>query len=285
MAKAFDGISKNASGEKQPIVSEPLGGSTAVPTPPAEVVAVLPTVPPVTEPTSETPAPVATPTIPPPVEVVAPATGAQESIPQPKATTVPPTPPTDSYDALFPEPSVVISSPPTWIWWVFLIIGAAGLGFLGYSLASGQFSGAVAIATPRPVPTTTASTTPSATQSPATTSTPSTSATPTPSASSTATPAASSTSTPVNGFTIRILNGTTSAGAAATAQSTLTKAGFTVSKIGNAANQSYAKTTIYYQTGHQSEAQKVADALGKGTLLESSSLAKPDIVLVVVGKQ
>jgi hypothetical protein len=277
MAKAFDGISKNASGEKQPLVSEPLGGNSSVPTPPAEGVAVSPVIIPVTEPIPVTVKPATSPNIPPTVEVITPATIAQESIPQPKAATAPPTPPTDSYDALFPEPSVVISSPPTWIWWVFLIIGAAGLGFLGYSLASGQFIGAVAIATPRPVPTTNASAAVSATLSPTASSTPSPSTTPTPSASST--------SAPSSGFTIRVLNGTTSAGAAATAQTTLTKAGFTVSKIGNAANQNYAKTTIYYQTGHQSEAQKVADALGRGTLLESSSLAKPDMILVVVGKQ
>jgi len=67
-------------------------------------------------------------------------------------------------------------------------------------------------------------------------------------------------------------------------KTTLEKDGFTVRTIGNANNQKYTTTTIYYQSGKQAQAQAVADALAPlTTTLQESSLANPDMVLVVVG--
>ena len=84
---------------------------------------------------------------------------------------------------------------------------------------------------------------------------------------------------------MRVLNGTTVSGAAATAKTTLEQAGFTVRTTGNANHQTYTSTVIYYETGDLAQAQSVQQALSgySPTLEESSSLASPDQVLVVVG--
>src|ERR1044072_3783560 len=37
----------------------------------------------------------------------------------------------DSFDAMFPEPNVAISGPPSWIWWVLLLLATAVLAFVG----------------------------------------------------------------------------------------------------------------------------------------------------------
>jgi len=185
--------------------------------------------------------------------------------------------PDDQYASLFPEPTVVISNPPTWIWWILLIIGSAGLAFLGYNIANGRINdwlSTTATATPAASPTPTA--TPSATATP--TATPAATTTPT------ATPTPSS-SVDKKSVTLRVLNGTTKAGAASTGKTILEQAGFTVRTIGNAQHQNYTSTVIYYQTGKQAEAQAVQSALSKykSTLQESSGLASPDMVLVVLG--
>jgi hypothetical protein len=181
----------------------------------------------------------------------------------------------DSYESLFPEPTVVISSPPTWIWWTLLIIGSLGLAFLGYNLANGKINQWLSI---NPTPTPSSTTTSTATATPSATAT--ATATPAP----TATPSAT-TSVTKSSITIRVLNGTTTAGAAGTAKTILQNAGFTVRTVGNAQKQTYTSTIIYYQTGHQADAAAVKAALPKYTssLEESSSLASPDNVLVVLG--
>ena len=70
----------------------------------------------------------------------------------------------------------------------------------------------------------------------------------------------------------------------ATAQNILEKAGFTVRTIGNAKNQTYESTIIYYQTGQLSNAQKIGKALTSYSITYTeSSLASPDAVLVVIG--
>jgi hypothetical protein len=84
---------------------------------------------------------------------------------------------------------------------------------------------------------------------------------------------------------MRVLNGTKESGAAGTARTTLTKAGFTVRTIGNAKNQDYTDTYVYYQSGRKAEADQVAAALSSyKPVLQESSLASPDMVLIVIGK-
>jgi len=176
---------------------------------------------------------------------------------------------------------------PALFWWTLLIIGAVGVGYAGYMFSTGgieallgegsktltpqasptaQPSASVAVTSPTP------SATPTATPTPVPTATPTPAPTPTPAT----TPARSS-------YTIRVLNGTTTAGKASTYQSTLTKAGFKVSSIGNAKRQNYAPTQIYYLTGSKAATEDVQKTLGKGTL-EESTLANPDTVLVVLGR-
>jgi hypothetical protein len=66
----------------------------------------------------------------------------------------------------------------------------------------------------------------------------------------------------------------------------LEQAGFTVSTIGNANNQTYQTTVVYYQTGYLAQAQMVEAALSKYSVsLQESSIASPDQVLVVMGQK
>ena len=41
----------------------------------------------------------------------------------------------DSFESMFPEPAIAISGPPSWIWWVVLIIASTVLALLGYTMA------------------------------------------------------------------------------------------------------------------------------------------------------
>lgn len=198
------------------------------------------------------------PTTPPPTET------------PPAADGQPPADAKDSFEALFPEPRVAMGAPPTWLWWILLLIVSAVLGVVGYALAQRNLKGWLSTET-TPIPSVSASASPS------------NSASPTPTATVTPTPTASATFDPAT-VTMRVLNGTTTTGAAAKAKTTLEAAGFKVRTTGNAQNQNYGTTTVYYQTGRQSEAEAVKAALnGYSVTLTESSLAAPDMVLVVIG--
>lgn len=137
------------------------------------------------------------------------------------------------------------------------------------------------LASDSPTPSPTASVSPSTDASPTPTATPEASASPT--ATPTATP--STGTVDKSKVTLRVLNGTTQAGAAAATKTTLEKAGFTVKSIGNAKSQTYTKTYVYYQSGKKAEADAVFAALADSkAVLEESTLANPDMVLVVFGK-
>lgn len=198
----------------------------------------------------------------------------------------------DTFESLFPEPTVVIEGPPTWIWWVVLLIGSVLLGLAGFKLANSRLNSwlsvspspsAVVLSTPTPTSTTTSTPSPTtATTTPTPSATTIPTATPTPSSSPTASPNSISKSS----ISIRVLNGTTIAGLAATGRSVLEQAGFTVRTIGNANNQTYQTTVIYYQTGYLAQAQMVEAALNKYSVsLQESSIASPDQVLVVMGQE
>jgi outer membrane biosynthesis protein TonB len=202
-------------------------------------------------------------------EVKTPAETPEAEAAAPEETTPPVDGKAESFDSLFPEPSVVMSGPPGWIWWLLLILGAAGLGFLAFDMYRGKIDDWLSVNS-TPTPTAVASVIP--------TETPTTAATVTP------TPTTTATSIDKSTVTLRVLNGTATTGAASTMKTTLEKEGFTVRTIGNAKTQNYSVTTIYYQEGREAEAKLVQTALGSTkTDLQQSTLANPDMVLVVVG--
>ncbi len=229
-----------------------------------------------TESTESTETKPATEDVPPTTEV-APVAATPDAIPTPtgvpQATTSTPASDDDSFEKLFPEPSVIVDGPPTWVWWVLLVLGAAVLGFLAFDVTRQRIDTWLQISSPSPSPSADASATasPTATESP----------TPTP----TPTPTATAEVTTKDKITLRVLNGTTIAGAAGTAANTLTKAGFTIRTTGNAKNQTYTSTYIYHQVGKKAEAELVAAALASyKPLVQESTLADPDMILVVVAK-
>ena len=193
---------------------------------------------------------------------------------------------TDSFESLFPEPTVAISGPPSWIWWVLLILASIGLGLVGYKLLNSKVDSWLSLsgtASPKASAAVTALPTISATSTPEPSSQPTVS--PTASLSPTSTPTAG---TPLakSSVTLRVLNGTTTAGAASTVKSLLEKAGYTVKSIGNAHSQTYQSTVIYYQTGRLEEAKLVQTALNSySATIEESTLASPDMILVVYGSK
>jgi hypothetical protein len=274
MAKSIDGLSKQAKGspeEPEKVVAEKPAETPAEPV--ADPVAEKAAEPAVEEkPATPTPEPTAE-------APAAPEKAAEPAAAEAPVAVVPPTSPSakpEGFD-LFPEPSVVVSGPPTWLWWLLLIAGAAGLGFLAFDLTRGRIDNWLASDSPTPTPTVSAS--------------PGTDASPTPTPDTSTSPTATPTATPTTGtidkskVTLRVLNGTTQAGAAATTKTTLEKAGFTVKSIGNAKSQTYTKTYVYYQAGKKAEADAVLAALADSkAVLEESTLANPDMVLVVFGK-
>ena len=191
------------------------------------------------------------------------------------------TPNPDSFESLFPEPSVAIASPPTWIWWVLLVVSSIGLGIVGYRLVNYKVDSFIALS---PTPTSQVKS-----SSALASATPTTSPISTPTPTTTATPTATPTTTPntidKSTITMRVLNGTAVNGAATTVKGVLEKAGFSVRTTGNAKTQTYTSTIIYYQTGKLDEAKLVQAALSQysPTLQESTSVASPDIILVVYG--
>jgi LytR cell envelope-related transcriptional attenuator len=204
------------------------------------------------------------------VETVAPHAASSS----PESTMLSEAPKEESFETMFPEPGVAISTPPSWIWWLVLLILSVVLGIVGYALARNRIDGWLSVASPTPTVKATPVSTPS--------SSPSIIPSPTPSAISTPTPSSS----PSTSITLRVLNGTTVAGAASKVQTILKSAGFTVRTIGNAKTQDYASTYVYYQAGKLDQANKVAAALTTYSVtVQESSLAAPDMVLVVIGKK
>ena len=189
-------------------------------------------------------------------------------------------PPTgENYESLFPEPTVSISSPPAWIWWLLLVIAAIAIGLLGYYVANGrlnQWLSVPASSSPlsgnyltAPVP-------------PATTTAPLPS--PSPALSTAIQPSPSATPV-ISAIFVRVLNGTQVAGAASAVADLLRQANLSVSSIGNAASRTHTSTVIYYQTGKLGTAQNVQKILSNfnSTLQESSTETGTDTVVVVLG--
>ena len=202
----------------------------------------------------------------------------------PAATSAEPTAPVDgaaaeapdNFDVLFPEPGVSISSPPSWIWWLVLLVLSVILAGVGYGILRHKINGWISVATPSPtaIVTATASATPVVT------------ATAAPSPTTSPQPSGSPSAVAPSKVTLRVLNGTTTSGAAATAKGVLEKAGFTVRTTGNASSQTYNTTIVYYQAGRSAEADAVKSALtGYSVTTQQSTLANPDMVLVVIGKK
>ena len=187
-------------------------------------------------------------------------------------------PATESFETLFPEPATAIKGPPRWFWWLILVIGSIGLGIAAYTLLNSKLENFLPTSTASPLVTT-------VTATPASTSKTTASPSPIVTASTTATPVASSTSQlDKSKITIQVLNGTTVAGAASKAKTKLESAGYVVKQTGNAKNQDYQTTFIYYQTGHSTEATAIQSALpGYAITVQESSLADPNMILVVIG--
>lgn len=213
----------------------------------------------------------------------APETPSAQPVPQPP---VEPEKTGDDYNSIFPEPSVVVSQPPHWLLWLLLLLAALAVLVVGYKVVNGKLDTWLSVApTASPSPTPDLQATPSAEASASPAITPSAAASPSisPTASPSPTP---STATPKNSITLRVLNGTKVTGAAAKAADTLEKAGFTVRTTGNAKQQTYESTIIYYQQGREAEAAQVQQALTSyQATLQESTLANPDMVLVVIGKE
>jgi len=211
-----------------------------------------------------------------------------EQISAPKTNSIaePTVEPQESYTTFFPEPTVVIKSPPSWIWWAVLLIISLLVGIAGYQLVRSRTSELLSeeatpsIKTITPSPSVSTST-PNTSTTPVASSAPTSSQTPvavtSPSGSQSVTPAT---------VTLRILNGTSTNGLASTLKAEIEKSGFKVRELGNTKTQDYPTTIIYYQKGKLAEAQAVKDAITSYTAtLEESTLANPDMVLVVIGKK
>jgi hypothetical protein len=93
----------------------------------------------------------------------------------------------------------------------------------------------------------------------------------------TAAPSAQTSST-----TLVVLNGTTTAGLAATGTSTLDAAGWNVSSDGNASTTGATTTIVYYQEDSQAAlARGIAKTLGVGTVQKSSAFPNSSITVVL----
>ena len=83
--------------------------------------------------------------------------------------------------------------------------------------------------------------------------------------------------------TVRILNGSTTSGAATKMRDTLMQAGYTVLSVGDA-QFDYIQTMIYYTEGNESAAAAVAEASGNSAItLTENIIASPAQVLLVLG--
>ena len=82
--------------------------------------------------------------------------------------------------------------------------------------------------------------------------------------------------------TLTVLNGTTTAGLAATGTSTLSAAGWNVASDGNAGSTGATTTIVYYQKDADAAvARGVAKTLGVGTIQKSSAFPNSEITVVL----
>jgi hypothetical protein len=96
-------------------------------------------------------------------------------------------------------------------------------------------------------------------------------------AAATAAPSAQTSST-----TLVVLNGTTTAGLAATGTSTLDAAGWNVSSDGNASSTGAPTTIVYYQKDSDAAiARGVAHTLGVGVVQKSSAFPNSSVTVVL----
>lgn len=167
---------------------------------------------------------------------------------------------------------------------MFLVI-TAGL----ILVANGQFTAQTSslmitpIASSSAFPTTTRTSSPTPLAfGPILTKTPIATVEPTP----TPTPTNTSKAIEKSAISISILNGSGTAGAANTLRAQLVKSGFTVRHIA-VASAKRNTTMVYYQTGQKAAAELVASFISNHVLEfeENSTLANPDNVLIIVGKQ
>ncbi len=184
----------------------------------------------------------------------------------------------DSFSSLFPEPTVTLAGPPTWVWWILLGVSSLVVIGIGVKLLTSNpeiWKGSSASTSPTPTASVGASSSPAASATPA--STPAATATPAPTATSVSS---------VSSLSLRILNGTTIAGAAAKAQTVAQKAGYTVKSVGNATNQTYTASIVYYKTGKEAEATALKTAMADyaPTIQLSDALVGTDDLLLVVAK-
>ena len=85
---------------------------------------------------------------------------------------------------------------------------------------------------------------------------------------------------------MQVLNGNGISGSASSVRDQLVAAGFVVDKVANASRFTYTKTTIYFKTGKDAEAELVKSAL-TGHDVESfnnDAVVGDYDVIVVVGK-
>lgn len=126
-------------------------------------------------------------------------------------------------------------------------------------------------------PTSTETTAPAAATTPATT--PTTPATTTAPATTTTAP------TDKSKLTIDLLNGNGITSTAATYKAILTKAGYTVSAVGNAANFHYWSTYVYYKTGLDAAAADIKTVLKRKSVLlkNDDTITKNYDIVIIIG--
>jgi hypothetical protein len=114
-----------------------------------------------------------------------------------------------------------------------------------------------------------------------TTTSPTTKATTSPSVTPSSSPSESSSAKPrVKGVTVQVLNGTDTTGLAGVVTGRLKNAGYTMKIPGGVKNAS--KTTIYYQTGFQPEAQFLKEKHFPGAVVAPApSSFKPNLTVVL----
>ncbi|MWV50752.1 LytR family transcriptional regulator [Rathayibacter sp. VKM Ac-2803] len=101
-------------------------------------------------------------------------------------------------------------------------------------------------------------------------------------AESTATPTVEPTVDPA--LTVAVLNGTPTAGLAASAGQVLTAAGWNVPTVTNASTEDEAATTIYYaDPAQEGAALGLAASLGSGTIVQTQDFVETANLVVVLG--